>query len=338
MIPVPDPREVLRGFLADAASSFAIGVPAAVAEFMRAPAEPAAPAETAETGGDGLSLVTPRGGLRLVPRAAMRPLAWEAPSRRPERWRHGVVFLLPEAEAGPESGVGGRRVLSTLGPDAGALAAADRAAELFDLGVGAPHVEFCVRTRDRALAARLRAHCGLALTDWPGELSAALLAAGPDRVVASRLGRIEVRGAIPRAHTPLGPHTHLFPDKLAAGAADRPGVTPAEAPGDPDDPADPEMAPPAGWRPCLALYPPHPQCDLAGAAIPFERGRHAAFQALLAAWGAPDYLAAKARALADLKAGRPAAGTGAGAGQAKTRIAARAEEVAARQWRAGAYG
>jgi hypothetical protein len=327
----PDPREVLRGFLADAASSFAIGVPAAVAEFMRAPAEPA---EIAETGTDGLSLVTPRGGLRLAPHAAMRPLAWEAPSRRPERWRHGVVFLLPEAEAGPESGMGGRRVLSALGRDAAALTATDRAAELFDLGVGAPHVEFCVRTRDRALAARLRAHCGLALADWPGELTAALLAAGPDRVVASRLGRIEVRGAIPRAHTPLGPHTHLFPNQLAAGAADKPG--------DPDDPADPEMAAPAGWRPCLALYPPHPQCDLAGAAIPFARGRHAAFQALLAAWGAPDYLAAKARALealrSDLNAGRAAAGAGARAGQAKTRIAARAEEVAARQWRAGAYG
>ena len=89
----PRPRAVLRRCLADAASSFAIGVPAAVAEFMREPAEPA------ETASDGLCLITPRGGIRLAPRADMRALAWEAPGRRPERWRHGLVILLPEAEA-----------------------------------------------------------------------------------------------------------------------------------------------------------------------------------------------------------------------------------------------
>lgn len=300
MTPAPRPDDVLRSHLADAAASFAIGVPAAVAEFMRGPAEPA------EAGADGLSIVTPRGGIRLIPRGDVRPLAVEWPSRRPGHWLQSVVFLLPEAAAR----MGGRRSLSALGPDAAALRTRDREAELFDLGVGAPHVDVCVRTRDPALVARLRAACGQAIADWPQDLTSALLAANPHRVVTSRLGRIEVTGPIPRERTPFGPHTHLFPDQLGTGLAH-----------------DPELPVPAGWLPCLQLYPPHPQADPAGDPIPFDRARHAAFQALLAAWGEPGYLAAKARAEAALEAtGEVPAGEG--------KSAARAAEVARRQFMA----
>ncbi len=290
--------------LADAAASFAIGVPAAVAEFLRGADEPA------EAGADGLSIVTPRGGIRVNLDDRMRPLAYETPSRRPGRWQHGVVFLLPAAEAR----MAGRRALSALGPDDAALRPRDRDAALFDLGIGAPHVDFCVRTRDPALIAQLRASCGRAMAGWPQGLAPALLAANPDRVVVSRLGRIEVTGPIPRDRTPLGPHTHLFPEQLGEGASD-----------DPDHPL------PAGWLPCLTLYPPHPQVDLAGDPVPFDRARHAAFQALLAAWGEPAYVAAKACALAALGA------VGEGLREDETGAAAptaRAADVARRQWMA----
>ena len=46
----------------------------------------------------------------------------------------------------------------------------------------------------------------------------ALLETGPHRVVVSRLGRIEVTQPIPHDRTPLGPHTHLFIDRLAMAA------------------------------------------------------------------------------------------------------------------------
>ena len=304
MTPAPRPSDVLRAYLADAAASFAIGVPAAVAEFLRDPGEPV------EAGAGGLSIATPRGGVRLTLSDEMRPLAIETPSRRPGHWLQSVVFLLPEAEAR----MGGRRVLSALGPDDAALTARDRADELFDLGVGAPHVDFCVRTPDPALIARLRAACGQAMADWPQDLASALLAANPHRVVVSRLGRIEVTGPIPRARTPLGPHTHLFPEKLGDGATH-----------------DPDLPLPAGWLPCLTLYPPHPQADLAGDPVPFDRARHAAFQALLEAWGEPGYLAAKARALAALRATGEARQVKIGSRQRGRRGAPRGP----RRWRAG---
>ncbi len=310
----PQPSAVLHAQLRDAAASFAIGVPAAVAEFMRDPAEPT---QTVAAGEEELSITTPRGGIRLTLPEEVRPLAYETPSRRPERWLQSVVFSLPEADAR----MSGRRVLSALGPDGAALQARDREAELFDLGVGAPHVDFCVRTGDPGLAARLRANCGRAMADWPGELVSALFAADPHRVVISHLGRIEVTGPIPSERTPLGPHTHLFPEKLGEGLRH-----------------DPEIPLPAGWLPCLQLYPPHPQFDLAGDPIPFDAARHAAFQALLAVWGDPGYLAAKARAEAVLGvAGDGPAGERSrdGAGSAE-----RAMEVARRQWHAesGASG
>ena len=267
MSAAPEPGSVLRAQLQDPEASFAIGVPGAVAEFLREPAEPC------ETGGDGLAVTTPRGGIRVNLPEGLRPLAAESPSRRPERWLQSVVFCLPEAAAR----MGGRRALTALGPDGAALRARDREDALFDLGVGAPQIDFCVRTGDPQLGECLQAGCGLNLADWPEDLTAALFAANPHRVVMSRLGRIEVTGPIPSERTPLAPHTHLFPDKLTQGAH-----------------RDPAVPLPAGWLPCLQLYPPHPQVDLAGEAIPFDLARHEAFQALLRAWGDKAYLAAKA--------------------------------------------
>ena len=275
--------EVLRRSLADPAGSFSIGVPAAVAEFMRDAEEPA------EALADGLGVATARGAIRLTAREDVRLLAYEALSRRPERWLHGLVFCLPEAAARME----GSRVLRALGPDREAVQTGDREAQLFDLGVGAPQADFCVRTSVPALIELLRRNGGRPLAEWPGEVMAALKEANPQRVVRSRLGRIEVTQPIPGNRTPTGPHTHLFPHLLSdlSSGPDR------------DRAYDPELPVPEGWLPCLQVYPPHPTIDLLGDDRPFDGARHAAFQDLLAAWAPPDYTREKARANAAFEAG-----------------------------------
>ena len=143
--------EVLRRSLADPASSFSIGVPAAVAEFMRDAGEPA------ETLAAGLGVATPRGAIRVTARDDLRAVAYESLSRRPDRWLHGLLFCLPAAAAGME----GSRTLRALGPDREAVHAGDRDALLFDLGVGAPQIDFCVRTGAPGLIEILRSACGI---------------------------------------------------------------------------------------------------------------------------------------------------------------------------------
>lgn len=268
---------VLRRSLQDAASSFSIGVPAAVAEFMRAADEPLL-TEDAESP----IVTTARGAIRLAWRADAVSVAYETPSRRPERWLQGVVFCLPEATARMSGGC----ALSELGPDRDAVRPDDRGAILFDLGVGAPQVDFCIRTGEPALIDLLRRHLGHPSAEWPGEVMTALLETGPHRVVISRLGRIEVTQPIPHDRTPLGPHTHLFFDRLGDGRTHDEG-----------------LPVPAGYLPCLQLYPPHPLFDLAGDDRPFDAACFQAFQDLLEAWGESGYRAAKARVVAAFDAG-----------------------------------
>ena len=105
-------------------------------------------------------------------------------------------------------------------------------------------------------------------------------------MVTSALGRIEVDQHIGRTATPEGPHTHLLPDLLAAGRTH-----------------DPEVPVPADHLPCLFFYPANPLCDLLGRPRPFDFQAHDRFQALLARWGDPAYLAAKARIRQALAAG-----------------------------------
>jgi hypothetical protein len=181
--------------------------------------------------------------------------------------------------------------LTELGPDRAAVLPAGRELILFDLGVGAGNVDFCIRTDEPDLIAFLRARDGRALfaggdARADGETLAAIAAADPERVVISGLGRIEVTQAVGRTRTPEGPHTHLLPDLLAAGRTQG-----AEAPV------------PVGHLPALHLYPPHPCLDMMGRDRPFDPDRHAAFQALLATWAPPGYADEKARFAAAFEAG-----------------------------------
>ncbi len=115
-----------------------------------------------------------------------------------------------------------------------------------------------------------------------------ILAAGPHRVFASRLGRVEVFAPIPPAdgRSPDGPHTHVLP-KLLRHRRTHAATEPI----------------PNGFVPCAHLYPAHPARDASGRSRPFDPGRHAAFQDILRRFGDPASFALKQRLIAAIAAG-----------------------------------
>ena len=130
--------------------------------------------------------------MRVEPAARARILAYETPSPNPRHWNHGVAFCLPEAEATMDC----RAAVTELGPDKDAIFETGRHETLFDLGLGRRSVNFCVRTADPVLIELLRYASGATWFDRP-EVSAAVVAASPARVVVSRMARIEITNPIP---------------------------------------------------------------------------------------------------------------------------------------------
>lgn len=275
-----DAAALLRHAVADPATSWSLGSFGAVAEFLRDADEPADVTETAAA----VAVRTPRGGLRVGFDPAVRPVAYETPV--PGGWNHAVALCLP-AEA---CAMGRRTVVTELGPDPGALAATDRASLLFDLGLGVLQADICVRTRDPETVALLRAGAGRSLMEPGNPLWPALARHSPARVFTGRFGRIEVSQPIPPpdGRSPEGPHTHVLPKLLAAKRTHA-----ATAPI------------PAGWVPVMHLFPPHPMKDGMGRALPFDGGRHAAFQVILDTFGVPELVAIKRRIAERIAAGLP---------------------------------
>lgn len=267
--------------VADPAHGWSVGTFGAIAEFVRDPDEPARLARS----GTVAEAATARGALRLAPLPGLVPVAYETPNRDGEGWSHAVALCLP----GGTCAMTGRTVLSELGPDADAIRPEDRDAILFDMGLGTLQIDVCVRTRDPALLAQLRAGAGQALAAPGNPAMGAIVAAGPNRVFVSRLGRAEVFQPIPPPGgvSPEGPHTHVLPKLLRAGRTHA-ATTPI----------------PDGLVPCAHLFPPHPARTGMGARKPFDPAAHAQFQTLLARFGHADALRLK-----HVVAGALAAGT-----------------------------
>jgi hypothetical protein len=200
------PVELVARHLADPQASFAIGTFGAIAEFHRGCGEPVVLSSD--------SAVTRRGGIRLQLNGAVRAVAWERPASG-DSWTHGIALCLSEAHGA----MSGRRRPAELGPDAAALREEDREDVLFDLGIGAPHRDFCVRTSDAEIVRALRS-----ASDRP-ELAAGLFrelaALSPARVILSRLGRLEVNTPIPapEGKTLDGPHTHVCGSQARDGGS-----------------------------------------------------------------------------------------------------------------------
>jgi hypothetical protein len=274
-------RETLCEHLEDRLSSWSIGGYGAIAEFHWLPDDVAGAPESGP-----LQVATDAGGLRIELRDDVVPHAYQGLSRHPERWLQGVSLCLPWRRAR----LAARTVLTELGPDGHAVRSEDRDAVLFDMGLGLPHVDACVRTGSPELLRHLRGSCGRSLLEPGNPAMAAIKEASPQRVFVSRLGRVEVYQRIgsPRMQppTPLGPHTHVLPRLLAARRAN----------------AEDNDAPPY-HRACVYLYPRHPLMNSLGNPRAYDCEAHARFTALMERWGDSAFVAENRRARHAMRAG-----------------------------------
>jgi hypothetical protein len=269
------PTDLVARYLADPDASWAIGTFGAIAEFHRRASEPVALSSQ--------SAATARGGIRLRLDSAVRAIAWERPASG-DSWTHGIALCLEENTGAMSA----RTTVTELGPDSSALHEEDRDAMLFDLGIGAPHCDVCVRTAKPEVLRALRAAAG---RDAGAEgLLAALPAMSPERVFISRLGRIEVSTPIPppQGKTPDGPHTHVLAHLLKLRRTHSANVPL-----------------PAGIVPCAELFPASAIHDAHARRQPFDAAKHEAFQTLLAAYGDRACNNAKRETIAAVRAGEP---------------------------------
>ena len=265
--------ELLQREISNPDTQWSLGTFGAIAEFSRDHDEPVRLVQSAE----GVSAVTPRGGIALKPHAAIRPFASEGITKT--GWNQRIALCLPQDDCAMNQ----RIALTEIGPDHQALREEDRNSVLFDLGLGALQADFCVRIDDRSLAAGLRELAGRAVFDPGNPAMGMILAANPHRVFISRLGRIEVYQPIPppSGKSPEGPHTHVLP-KLLHHKRTHAATEPI----------------PEGLVPCAHLYPAHPVKDGLGRPLRFDARRHQSFQAMLSQFGDPQAVALKQRVIA----------------------------------------
>ena len=220
-----------------AVGGWSMGVQGALAEFVTVD-RPAGVHRAGRT----VEAITAGGGLRLLITDTTQ--AFGADPTRPSDG-FGTVYL-----AVPRQGLSAPapRVKIAEG-DPAALRPQDRDDLLVDLAVGHATAAFYVRTADAELAPRLRSVEGATWREALDRVGPAIVAASPDRVVTTPLGRIEVYAPIPQASeaSPDGPHTHLLPALLATGRELPEGV---ELP--------PGMAPAAAFHPPAGWCPPRP--------------------------------------------------------------------------------
>lgn len=254
----PDLAILATDRLADWRASWSMGSWGAVAEFHHDAGEPAI--------AEPLERATARGAIRLTGLEAAEPIAYETLSPKPHRWTVAVALCLPAADARRA----GRTTLTELGRDAEAVRPEDRDGILFDMGLGQPQVDFCVRVTDAALVATLRGGVGRPVFAPGSPALGAILVAHPHRVALTNLGRIEVFQKIGGPDTggtsPSGPHTHVLPKLLASGRTHSANVPI-----------------PRGLVPCAGLHPGNPVIGAMGEDRDFDPGLHAAFEGLLEA-------------------------------------------------------
>ncbi|GLR54794.1 hypothetical protein KYK30_19830 [Shinella yambaruensis] len=263
-----DLRDILQTHLVDEKAGWSMGSFGAIAEFHQDKGE------YLEADAPALFVrATRRGAIRLNAATVDRiePVAYETLSPKPHRWSHAVALCLPHREA-----AGNRRdTLTELGPDEDAVRPADRRAILFDMGLGLPQCDFCIRTADPDLLAILRENAGRSLFDPANPAGGAILKAHPHRVALTRIGRVEVFQKIGGPDTggvsPPGPHTHLLPQLLKAKRTHS-ANTPI-----------PDHLVPLGY-----LHPANPVMDGMGADTDFDIDAHARFQGLYDQFARPD--------------------------------------------------
>ncbi len=203
---------IILGSLDDAQAQWSIGVPGAAVEF---------------NGKDG-SLLTARlweyggevrggqGGVRVVLDHGAQKIKMIGQANA-----KGLIGRIDLCLYTRKAAMSNRRVLSEIGPDVEALRTGDRQGVLFDLGLGLPHIDYCVRVEEAGLVALLRQQKGKPVLGEDRTVLDTLRRASPHRVLLTRMGRVEVWSPIPAidGETPVGPHSHLDPELIAKGAA-----------------------------------------------------------------------------------------------------------------------
>ncbi|MBT3558921.1 MAG: hypothetical protein HN644_13525 [Rhodospirillales bacterium] len=231
----------------------------AIAEYHSTPEAPASGLRQDKA----LTLTSDQGGMRVTYHPGMTLVAYEGLSKVPTLWSQGVSLCLPADQAK----MAGNAVITERGPDTHAIRSDGQGMRMFDLGIGAPHMDACVRTEDTDLIDLFHRFQGKPLFDGCQELVTALVERSPTRVFSSALARIEVHTPIPTSdsETPHGAHTHILPDLLAHGRTHA-ATIPI----------------PDGWLPGLNLFPPNPARGTDGNAKGFDLPTHDAFQAIMA--------------------------------------------------------
>lgn len=270
-------RNVLIDHLADADTSWSVGCFGAIAEFHWVEDETSGPVMP-------LGRATARGSIRIDPTALGQDplgLAWEAPGGRGTGWTQRFVVHVPADEAR----MGSRNSLTRLGEDEDGT--------LFDIGIGAAHVDVCVASEDEELIALLDRCSGASIWDETNPAMAAIKEASPTRVFRSRAAELRVHqriGSRTGLPTPSGPHTHVIRKLLQKVRAH-----------------DARIPVPDGRGVILSMYPPHPLRTPMGQRTTFQRAQWDRFQELLEGFGPPEYSAAKKELVAMAWSHRPAA-------------------------------
>jgi hypothetical protein len=266
--------------LRDPGAQWSAGTYGAIAEFSRDPSEPT-DVVCAPSGGQAS---TARGAIRVELRKAVLAVAYETTTKNRDQWGQAIALCLPAEDCA----MGRRTAIHELGPDSRAIRPEDRDAILFDLGLGAPQVDVCVRASTPELLSALRAGEGRSVFDTGNPATASIFKASPHRVFVTRIGRAEVYQPIPPADgkSPDGPHTHLLPKLLRSGRTHA-ATVPI----------------PRDWIPCVHLYPTHPQKDGLGTAKAFDRAEYDAFQKALALFGDAELLELKRRVFSGVASG-----------------------------------
>jgi hypothetical protein len=194
-----DPREIVRRHLAEAANGWSVGTWGAIGEFQYEDGEPDLVVDL-----DVLAVTSRRGALHIGELDEVTPFA-----------------LIDDAGRTREI------AFCTSRPGAGRTIIHELSETVFDLGVGAPHVDMMVRISrdDAATRAALRKGVGRPLLEAGNPAGAAIARTSPTRVFQSALARLEVHQLIPPpgGRSPEGPHSHLLPKYLQEGRVHAPG-------------------------------------------------------------------------------------------------------------------
>lgn len=267
---------LLTDIAADPGNGWSIGSFGAIGEFVRDADEKA----TITREADHFEIVTARGGIRISPMAALKPIAWDSLSADGESWGHSLAFCVVQP-------ADTNRMIRALGSDDEALREEDRHHRLFDLGIATGVIRMCIRTDDDTLCSALDRACGQSLLTISALMSE-VLRVQPHRVMLSPAGRIEVYQPIPPADgkSPLGPHTHLLPKLIAK-----------------DRPHSANVPIPEGWQSALTLHPRSPWRTMEGERIPYDARVDAEFSRHLRDHGLAEDAEVEASLLVSIESG-----------------------------------